>query len=252
MSNHLFNKEISFGLLPFETIYFDEKGPQFLWEHYNRLKRGHRILKFKFELKFDDFNNKIVEEIGKIERPYGILKVIYFDDKLNIQFREFTYTQQQFMNGIKLRTSKCIRDSKNILNYLKTFNYGINYIEDKRAKEKGFHSALFLNEKGFICETSYANIFFAKGKKIHTPHISSGILKGIMREDVIKTLKNKGYKVIKDFIPFEDAEEFDECFITNSVIGVLPVSKIDNLTFKGRNVFETISKEDRFLRNWIK
>ena len=72
------------------------------------------------------------------------------------------------------------KDSNNILNYFKTFNFGMNYIEDIRAKEKGYDGALFLNNMGYICETTYANIFFRKENILYTPDIRNGILNFII------------------------------------------------------------------------
>ncbi|KRQ87915.1 putative branched-chain-amino-acid aminotransferase [Caloramator mitchellensis] len=252
MSKIYFDNQISFGLLPFETVYFDEKGPHFLLEHYNRLRRAHKILKMEFDLKFEQFNNTILNEIYKVGREYGVLKVIYYNHNIYVQFREFNYAQKHIDKGIILHKSRSIKDSKNILNYLKTFNYGLNIIEDNRAKGRGYDSAIFLNEKGFVCETTYANIFFVKNGKIFTPHVSCGILKGIMRDNVIRKLKNNRYNVIKGFIKYEELNEFDECFISNSVMGILPVSRIGNISFNKRNVFEILSNEDIFMRKWIK
>jgi branched-subunit amino acid aminotransferase/4-amino-4-deoxychorismate lyase len=242
MDELLFKKEIAFGLTPFETIYFDENGPQFMREHYNRLKRAHKILGLRINVDFNSFSSSINEYINGLNENQGIIKAIWFDEKFHMNFRKSNYTEEQYNRGFRIVTSKITRDSRNILNYLKTFNYGQNYIEDTRAKNKGFDTALFLNEKGYVCETAYANIFFVKEGKVFTPHVSCGILRGVMRDKIITVLRNRGIEVIKGFIRHSDLNGFEECFITNSVIGIMPVSHIDGIVFEIRDIINRLNR----------
>jgi 4-amino-4-deoxychorismate lyase len=265
---NIFNKEIAFGLTPFETIYFENKSPHFLKEHYIRLKRACRALKILFSLSFENFHSIIVDYLDDQEVYSGVLKVIVLNGDLHFNIRQPSYTKEKYNEGFKLILANAIRDENNILNYFKTFNYGINYIEDIRAKNKGYDGSLFLNSKNQVCETNYANIFFREGKFIYTPHLSTGLLRGIMREQVIKYAKNNGYKVKKAFISLEDLRNFEECFITNSVAGIFPVRKIEGrlttfslkskmdsyqlFEFNDNSFCQQINNEGYFKREWNK
>lgn len=241
MDELLFKKEIAFGLTPFETIYFDENGSQFLREHYNRLKRAHKILGLRINMDLSSFSSNINEYISELNEKQGVIKTVWFDEKLHMNFRKSNYTEEQYNRGYRIITSKITRDSRNILNYLKTFNYGQNYMEDTRAKNKGFDTALFINEKGHVCETAYANIFFVKEGKVFTPHVGCGILRGVMRDKIITDLRCRGIEVVKDFVRYSDLNSFEECFITNSVIGVMPVSLIDGILFEKRDIINLLN-----------
>jgi 4-amino-4-deoxychorismate lyase len=246
----IFSREIAFGLTPFETIYFDNRYPHFLKEHYKRLKRASIALKILFNYNYTDFKNEVIFYLKNQAETCGVLKVIALGDKLHFNIRKPSYTKEKYKEGFKLTVSKVLRDEKNILNYFKTFNYGINIIEDNRAKDRGYDGAIFLNSNNLVCETSYANIFFRKGKILYTPHLSNGMLKGIMRDKVIGFAKMNGFIVEKAFLKPEDLSKFDECFVTNSVAGIFPVASIGDICFSNTNFSTLINGEDVFKRDW--
>ena len=76
------------------------------------------------------------------------------------------------------------------------------------ANESGYDSSLFFNEKNEVAETSFANIFFVKENKIYTPPISSGILRGTMRDFLLEN-----YEIKEKAINFGELSDFEECFI---------------------------------------
>jgi 4-amino-4-deoxychorismate lyase len=262
LEDNIFNKDIAFGLTPFETIYFENKSPHFLREHYIRLKRACRALNILFSFSFENFQSIIGDFLDNQEVYSGVLKVIVLNGELHFNIRQPSYTKEKYNEGFKLILANAIRDENNILNYFKTFNYGINYIEEMRAKNKGFDGSLFVNSKKQICETNYANIFFREGKVIYTPHLLTGLLRGIMRDQVIKYAKDNGYKVEKTFIYFKDLRNFEECFITNSIAGIFPVRKIVGrhsnrdsnqfIDFNNYSFCQQINKEKNFKRDWNK
>lgn len=251
MDIDIFEKNISFGLMPFETLYFNNNEIEDVDKHFKRLKRAHNILKIDFDVNLSEFSKALYDYVAKLDCSEGVLKVVYYNKQINISYRLPNYTSNMFKQGLKLKTSKIIKGKNNIFNYIKTFNYGVNYMEDVRAKKVGYDTALFLNEKGYICETSYANIFFVKDNEIYTPHLRSGILKGIMRDNIIRFLSSKGYRINKTFIGYNNINNFDECFLTNSVIGIMPVKQIDDVFYNGRSIIELIIKFKKFWRSWM-
>ncbi|MEG1416151.1 MAG: aminotransferase class IV, partial [Clostridium sp.] len=214
---NLFKPEVAFGLTPFETIYFKNKKPERLQMHYNRLLRASRVLNVLYSKNFKDFEKSILVYLDSVDINEGVLKAILIDDNLEFATRPSGYTNESFNRGMRLTIADAVRDPKNILNYFKTLNYGENVIEDRRSKSKGFDGCLFRNYKGYICETSYANIVFRKENTLYTPHIMCGILKGVMRDDVLKFARENGYTTEKVFLKLDDIKDMDECFITNSV-----------------------------------
>lgn len=252
MELNIFDKNIAFGLLPFETIYYREGKAQFLREHYLRFKRACRILKIDFEYGFLEFSSSINLYIEGTMTPEGVIKLTIYNNKLQLNHREANYKNEIYGRGLTLIISKATRDRSNILNYLKTYNYGINYIEEQRAKDKGYDNVLFLNNDNNVCETSNANIFFRSGNILFTPQLRSGILNGVMRGQVIKEVRAMGFDIKKTDIGAEEINRFEECFITNSVAGVFPVKSINNYSFDSRRLADELNKLSNFERPWHK
>ena len=113
----------------------------------------------------------------------------------------------------------------------KTLNYLEPILARKEANESGFEEGIMLNTDGFITESSIANIFFVKNATVITPSINSGILPGIVREQIIKLCKKNKIPIIEKNISPSDIPDMDEAFQTNSLVGVQPLSAIDDKIF---------------------
>jgi len=246
-----FFRSYSFGLIPFETVYFDKKGVHFLFEHFKRFKRAFWILGVEFDLEFEKFKEAIERYMVFCGRDYGGIRVLYFDGNLILKQKEIRYSRALFQKGFELKIARTRKDKANILNYIKTTNIGVNLIEEKSAKKKGFDSCLFLNQDGFICEAAFANIFFRKNNVIYTPHILCGLLPGIVRKHVIRVSEKLGYIVRKAFLKVDDIKDMDECFITSSIAGIFPVLRIEDIEFKQRGFAEYLLSMDKFNRPWV-
>lgn len=252
MEGEIFDKKIAFGLMPFETLFFEERIPYFIKEHYLRFKRACKIFNVEFRYKLCEFSTLIHEFIRDSIEENGIVKIIMFENRLLMNFRKPDYCKEEYREGKRLKITKTIKDRENILNYFKTFNYGINYIEDLRAKEKKYGGVLFLNNLGCICETAYANIFFRKENTLYTPEIRSGILNGVMRKKVIEEAHIMGYNIVKKSMFPIEFTQYEECFITNSVAGVFPVKSINQIFFNSREFVSKINNRRLFERTWNK
>ncbi|CDF59393.1 aminotransferase, class IV [Thermobrachium celere DSM 8682] len=225
----LFDRGVAFGLTPFETLLAYKGEVFFIDEHFKRLKRSLKILGVKNELTFEKFNREVYSSIKGINHPI-VIKVIFIEGDIKIKLREPSYTKEQFKRGLNLSISK-ERKPKSILNHIKTFNYGQNYIEDLRAKKKGYDSCIFLDYRGFISEAAYGNLFFIKDSLVYTPSITCSILPGIIRKKLIEHLKVNDVEVVKTNITLDELKYFEAAFFTNSVAGVFPISKIGDTTF---------------------
>ena len=84
--------------------------------------------------------------------------------------------------------------------------------------------ALLLNEAGFITEGSVSNVFFVKASGlVTTPPLESGILPGITREMVMEMADTMGISVTEGNVSPDDLTQFDEAFLTNSVMEIMPL-----------------------------
>ena len=95
------------------------------------------------------------------------------------------------------------------------------YVMNKiSAQEAGLFDCVMLSEKGFICETSSANIFWVTNGEIFTPSLSCNILAGTTRKRLMELSSIKIVEIEADISALRDA---DEIFLTNSSFLILPV-----------------------------
>jgi branched-chain amino acid aminotransferase len=105
--------------------------------------------------------------------------------------------------------------------------YMINSISKNRAQKKGFDDAIMLDYRGYIAESTGANIFFVLDWEIHTP-IPHSFLNGITRQTIIKIARENGYIVRERNIIPDELEGINEAFLTGTAAEVLPVSMIED------------------------
>lgn len=91
---------------------------------------------------------------------------------------------------------------------------------------------IICDSEGFLVEGLISNLFFAKGGKVYTPSLEMAGVDGIMRQLVLKRLKQMNVPVeIGRFKP-ELLLQSSECFLSNSVRGIAPIILIDQQLFK--------------------
>ena len=74
-----------------------------------------------------------------------------------------------------------------------------------------------------MAEGSGSNVFFVKASGLVTPSLESGILPGITREVVMELAEALGISVTEGDVSLADLGRFDEAFLTNSVIEIMPL-----------------------------
>ena len=56
-----------------------------------------------------------------------------------------------------------------------------------RAALAGVEEAVFLNERGEVCDGTITTVFFDRGEGLRTPPRSCGLLPGVLREEMLET-----------------------------------------------------------------
>ena len=109
--------------------------------------------------------------------------------------------------------------------------YMICTISKHAAEAKGFGDALMLDWRGYVAETTGANIFLVIDGKIHTP-LPDCFLNGITRQSVLEMARQRGIDVIERHIKPEELRDAQEVFVTGTAAEVTPVRAIDDLTYQ--------------------
>lgn len=231
MRNVIFNEEnliidsgIYFGRGVFETILVKESAV-LLKEHINRLNNSINVLNIGEKIICDDVLSFIIN--NKIKNK--ALKIVVTEKNIIYTTREIPYDYHNYLKGFKVKFSNVIRNSTSRLTYIKSLNYLENLLEYENIKKEGFNEAIFLNEKGKISEGCTTNIFIVINGEILTPNIASGLLPGILREWIINNFRVKEVEIEKDSILLAE-----EIFLTNSLVGVIKVSELEDRRYSSK------------------
>jgi branched-chain amino acid aminotransferase len=101
-----------------------------------------------------------------------------------------------------------------------------NYLAQRAAQAAGFDEALFLNTAGHLCEGAFSNVFLAAAGRVLTPRLESGCLPGITRRIVLDLCAADGLAAAETDIVPGALETADEVFLTSSLRGVQPASRV--------------------------
>lgn len=67
---------------------------------------------------------------------------------------------------------------------LKTTRRG-HYDAARAALPPGIHEAVFLNQRGEVCDGTITTVFFDQGQGLRTPPLASGLLDGVLRAELL-------------------------------------------------------------------
>ncbi len=86
----------------------------------------------------------------------------------------------------------------------------------------GCSEIIFLNPKGEVCEGSFTNIFVELEGQLYTPLLSSGLLPGVLRGQLVE----KG-EVLQKVMTIRDLESAEKIWIGNSLRGFMAAKFVD-------------------------
>jgi branched-chain amino acid aminotransferase len=113
-------------------------------------------------------------------------------------------------------------DSRGPLAGLKSLCYQANRLALRQAEACGAWDALRLNEHGRLCSGSRSNLALALPGGIFTPPESEGCLPGTIRRRLLET-----GAIRERPLTLEDLAAANGLLLMNSLIGALPVSRVD-------------------------
>lgn len=236
----------SFGIGAFETMLVMDGRCVMFGRHMERLRSALEVLGVGNRI--DPAGIEAAVADGHLDGR--VLKVEVSERNVILSDRAVPYSEGDYVRGFRIRLSAVRRNETSPFTYIKSLQYGDSIMEKRRAVAEGFDEPLFLNGRGEICEGATTNIFFAEGDRLFTPAVGCGLLPGTVRAYVIERFgADEGV-----FRP-EDLDRFDGCFVTNSVLGVMPVASLGDMVFRDRTVCSEVRmtyQEDlhRGLRRW--
>ena len=156
----------------------------------------------------------------------GVVKILASDNNVCFTSRANPYEHLPSRPGFVLALSDICRNESSPFVYHKTFNYGDSIVAKRQATKRGIDEPIFCNTKGDLAEGAVSNLFFIKNGQLYTPPIEAGLLPGIVRAYVCHR-----YDVVERAIRPDEIPSFDECFLTNSLMGIMAVRQFGSHAF---------------------
>ena len=245
-----------FGFGLFETLLITAAGPLFLDLHWQRMNKGANFLGLNLPDK-DDWVKRIHKFIEETPStfPYALRVTLSggappanLPSKLLFHKRLVPYTPTQYALGIRLHLLPFPRNEQSPLVSIKSTNYLENILAKEAAKLQGAEEGVWLNTKGYIAEGTMSNLFFIKDGSLFTPSLTSGCLPGTRRHLILGLSRSLQIPTYEGLYPLSDLLLSDEIFMTNALMGIMPVRQVDDIPFplakkSGMRVLESAYKD---------
>ena len=139
------------------------------------------------------------------------------------------YPDDFYKTGVNVFTCSIKRNAfGNDIYRHKLINYFENVLAKNEAAANQAQEALFTTRDKVVLEGAASNLFTVKGGKVFTPPLTQNILPGITRQLVIDICHKNKIKFAEKRIHYFNLLEADEVFLTNSIMEIMPVKRVDS------------------------
>ncbi len=214
-----------------------------LTEHIERMRQSAKWLKISFKYTNTEISKIIEELIDKNNNRNAYIRItlsrgeggsaLQMNDNINptilIHVKPYTpYDRKLYENGMYLVVSNYRRSTTNPIHCHKSTNLLTSILLKEEANKKSADEAIILNTDGYVAECIVSNIFMVSGESVITPSLDTNILPGITRRTVLDICNDSSIPVNEEHFTVETMLRADEVFITNSLMEIMPVSKIED------------------------
>jgi len=243
---HIFasDRGLHYGDGLFETIAITGGEPCLWKQHMARLKLGGRRLGINVP-ESNLLYSEILHEIGVNTR--GVVKIILTRGEGTRGYRPATssaatrvinfsswpnYPDAASRDGVVARICNTRMGSNSTLAGMKHLNRLEQVMARMEWQDHDIAEGLMLDGAGQVIEGTMSNLFMVKDGELLTPDLTNSGVAGVMRGLVIEIARDLNIPVKITDIRLPAMLQADGLFLTNSLIGVWPIRKIAEQSFK--------------------
>jgi aminodeoxychorismate lyase len=225
----------------FETLRIIRGRPFRLGQHLERLSRGSEFLKIKiphtpkeiqkFAEQLADKNGlkdavlRITLTRGSGERGYSPKGA----DKPTLVMTLHPAPPIDDLVEWALITSSYRIPASDPISSFKTTSKLLHVMARLEAEEKGANEALLINTNGEVAEATSGNLFWIYHDNVCTVPTGRGVLPGITRAIILEICQSMELETSKRVIKPEALRNSQGIFISQSVLGIVPVTSFDGV-----------------------
>lgn len=263
---HVNNRAIHYGDGLFETILCDNKQLLFWPQHYQRLQSSSARLKINCPdeyLLLADIKTLVDNTEQALDSKYVIKIIIsrgvsergYHFDKNSKETRIVmlsaldsdysSLTSGRLLAGELYLCEQQVSINKNLagIKHLNRLDNILARNEWENSATTTIIDGLMLNANAHVIEGTMSNLFAVKGKQLITPNLEYSGVNGVMRDVIIDIAKQNAIDVSISDMTLEKLLSMDECFISNSLIGIKAVDRIDGTTYQSDKLTKLIFEQ---------
>ncbi len=238
------DRGFSYGDGLFTTIKVTDSRCELLTEHLVRLQQGITALaitQIDFKVLLDEISAiakslgsgviKIVITRGEGKRGYSSIGCNSPTVVVSTSLLPEVYQAWQ-RDGIALGVSTIALGINPLTAGLKHLNRLEQVLVKQQIDENQWADAVVLDCQACIIETSMANLFWRSGDTVYTPNLDFSGVKGLMRQQVLAHLNADGVEIVEDRFKLSSITHAQEIFMTNCLIGVVPVVAIESKRYE--------------------
>lgn len=144
------------------------------------------------------------------------------------------YPDEMYSKGVEAAIVSVRKISPGALEpSIKSCNFLNSIVAGIEAKSKNAFEGIMLSREGWVAEGCVSNVFINVNDTLITPPLEVGVLGGITRKAVMVLAESSGIKVIEKKFKKEQLYGCRECFLTNTGVEIMPVTKIDGKKLNG-------------------
>lgn len=162
------------------------------------------------------------------------------------------YPPEYYNNGVLVVLAPCRQNPDDPACGHKTINYLSRMLTLQLAHQKRAAEALWFTTDSRLAEGCISNVFLVKNSTLYTPPLQTPVLPGIARKTVCQIAPENSIELVEKDLYIDDLLAADEAFLTNVIMQILPITRIEKHTVGDGKVGPVTKKLQQLYEDFVK
>jgi branched-chain amino acid aminotransferase len=163
-----------------------------------------------------------------------------------------SYPPEYYKKGVMVVLCRFRQNPDGLTCGHKTTSYFPRIIALNQAHQKRAAEALWFTVDNRLAEGCISNVFLVKDSTLYTPPIETPVLPGIARKTVCQITLKDSIELVEKDLTIDDVLAADEIFMTNVIMQVMPIIKVEKHTVGDGKVGQMTKKLQKDFEEFIK